>query len=206
MARNPHSDFCPEVSQKLLVPRCPQDASRWLQIAQDSLQDSPRWLPIAQDRLKLAQKGSQGRASWAKIAPKLFQQSSKILQDGQRCHIWEVSWKFLVPRCARDEPKWLRLSQDSPKLIQKTPITAPRRGRLGRDNPRLLPSCSNKIPKSLKMATYESKIDATRYETHSTLPELFQAFLSNQRLQLSGTPCHFHGSLLSLLAQVPCML
>ena len=92
---------------------------------------------------------------WAKIASKLFHQSSKILQDGQRCYIWEVSWKFLVPRCARDEPKWLRLSQDSPKLIQKTPITAPRRGRLGRDNPRLLPSCSNKIPKSLKMATYE---------------------------------------------------
>ena len=92
---------------------------------------------------------------WAKMAPKLFQESSKILQDGQRCHIWEVSWKFLVPRCARDGPKWLRLTQDSPKLIQKAPITAPRRGRLGQDSPRLLPSCSNKIPKSLEMATYE---------------------------------------------------
>ena len=45
-----HGDFWTGVSKKLLVPRCFQDAPRWVQIAQDSPQDSPRWLQIAQDR------------------------------------------------------------------------------------------------------------------------------------------------------------
>ena len=75
MAIMGHGDFWTEVSKKLLVPRCPQDASGWLQIAQDSLQDSPRLLPIAQDKLKLAQKGSQGGASWAKMG----QDCSKVV-------------------------------------------------------------------------------------------------------------------------------
>ena len=68
-----HSDFCPEVSQKPMVPICLQDTSRWVQIAKDSFQDRPRWLPIVQDRVKLAQKGCQGGAftslsTWIRFA------------------------------------------------------------------------------------------------------------------------------------------
>ena len=73
-----HCDFLPEVSRRLLVPRSPQNASRWPRGGQDSPQ-------LAQNGSQNSPKMGQVGPNLPKIAAKLLQESLKIGEDGHRC-------------------------------------------------------------------------------------------------------------------------